>query len=175
MPRRVIKKVRYSDEFQKNYQYELVEPEGKNFDPEFTPDLTPKQMLKTGIFGGSYFVGVKNGKPKDLPASWFVGVKLSEEGDKKLNCFGVLASQSLAEWKRKRWIVQQDPHGWFQWYCRYYLGRRTPEEDTRQIKRWKAFRRHASQVKKNCKSKDLDCRPRQRQALLHWGYDSREI
>ena len=167
----------YTDNLQKAYRYTITEPVGKKFDPSFTPELTPKEMLKLGVFGGAYFVGTKNGIPKDLPASWFHGVKLSPTGkkDTSFNFFGVSASQTLSVWKKKGWIHPDDPHGWFQWYCRYYLGRRNEQEDARQIRRWRAFCRHQAQVKKNCKKKDYSCRPRQRQALLHWAYDSRNI
>ncbi|MFA5999797.1 MAG: hypothetical protein WC783_02325, partial [Candidatus Paceibacterota bacterium] len=83
-------------------------------------------------------------------------------------------SQPLSVWKAKGWIRPQDPRGWFEWYCRYYLGRRT-KDDERQIKRWLAMRRHIMQIKNNCRAGDEHCRPRQRQALLHWAYDSRKF
>ena len=166
------KKIVVNDKMQKNYIYFLTEPTGKNFDPEFKPQLTPKQMLALGIFGGKYL----NDCQKEFPASWFAKAKLSPKNKNiKLNYFQVDASQPLKEWQRKGWINPQDPRGWFQWYCRYYLGRRTPTEDARQIKRWKMIRRHIAQIKNNCFQGDLDCRPRQRQALLHWAYDSRKI
>lgn len=173
----MMKQVVYSDKFQKKYIYTLTEPVGKNFDPEFKPDLTPKDMLKLGVFGGAYFIGVDGLVPADLPKSWFKGVKLSGDEKKKaeLNYYDINASQPLSVWKKKDWIHPADPHGWFQWYCRYYLGRRIPEEDQRQIKRWKAIKRHVSQIKRNCKKGDKTCRPRQRQAILHWAYDPRKI
>lgn len=172
-----MKIIKYSDNFQKNYKYQLSQPVGRNFHPEFRPELKPQEMLKLGVFGGAYFIGAKGLIPKDLPTSWFKGVKLSNTGEKlsELNYFGVRASLPLEEWQKKGWIYKDDPHGWFQWYCRYYLGRRIPGEDERQIKRWKAFARHAGAVKKNCRSRDTTCRRKQRQALLHWAYDSREM
>ena len=157
---------------QKGYSYKLTEPIGKNFDIEFKPDLTPKEMLELGVFGGHYM----SDKPKEYPKDWFKNAKLnSEKRDKKLNYYGVNASQSLAIWQAKGWIYKDDPRGWFEWYCRYYMGRRIPDEDRRQIKRWKAMRRHIMQVRNNCRAGDVHCRPVQRQALLHWAYDSRKF
>lgn len=138
---------------------------------EFKPELTPKQMLELGVFGGDYFHGQHDEYPKD----WFENARLSDSGpDPSLNFFEVSASQPLKVWVEKGWINPQDPLGWFQWYCRYYMGRRTDDDD-RQIKRWKAIRRHIGQIKKSCAPGDLTCRRRQRQALLHWAYDSRKI
>ena len=163
--------VHVSDKMQKDYTYQLTEPMGKNFDRDFEPELTPKEMLALGVFGGKYM----NDCQDEFPRSWFTKAKLSaNEKDIGLNYYGVDASQPLSEWRRKGWIHPQDPRGWFQWYCRYYLGRRT-DDDSRQIKRWKAFRRHASAVKKNCERYDFSCRKKQRQALLHWAYDPRNI
>ncbi len=141
-------------------------------DSNFKPDLTPKEMLELGVFGGLYF----SDKPKEFPKSWFIKAKLSPDGKrhKELNFFVVNASQPLSVWKTKGWINPQDPRGWFQWYCRYYMGRRTID-DERQIKRWKAMRRHIAQIKNNCRTGDIFCRSRQRQALLHWAYDSRKM
>lgn len=157
---------------QKGYKYELSEPSGRNFDPEFTPDLTPKEMLTLGVFGGHYMTDCT----KEFPKSWFARAKFSKHHDDTLNYFQQHASQSIGVWREKGWINEQhDPRGWFQWYCRYYRGRRLPEEDARQIKRWKAIKRHIAQVKKNCKKGDLSCRPKQRQVLLHWAYDARNI
>lgn len=168
-PRKVVV---VNDKMQSGYRYELIEPMGKNFDPDFTPELTPKEMLELGVFGGKYMTDCVGEFPKD----WFAHAKLSpDRADPSLNCFGVAASQPLSVWRRKGWIHPDDPRGWFQWYCRYYMGRRMPEEDARQIRRWKAIRRHVAQIKKHCMPGALSCRRRQRQALLHWAYESRRI
>lgn len=161
-----------NDRMQRNYRYQRVKSAGRSFDPEFQPDLTPAEMLRLGVFGGKYMTDCRD----EFPASWFEGAKLAVGGkDPSLNFFGVDASQPLSEWRRKGWIYSDDPRGWFQWYCRYYSGRRLPEEDARQIGRWKAMKRHVRQVQRNCEPCDLSCRKRQRQALLHWGYDSRRL
>jgi len=166
------KKVVVNDKMQTNYTYYLTQPIGKNFNSEFKPELTPKEMLKLGVFGGKYMTDCGDEFPKD----WYKDAKLSPEfKNPDLNYFKIDASMPLSHWIKKGWIYHEDPRGWFQWYCRYYMGRRLPEEDLRQIKRWKAFKRHVGAIKKNCKPKDLDCRVKQRQALLHWAYDSRKI
>lgn len=171
------KHITYSDNWQKNYRYYRTEPVGKNFDPTFKPQLTPPEMLRLGIFGGAYFDGVDGLVPSDVPKAWFKGVALSPTGKKipALNFFKLNASQPLKVWQQKGWIYKDDPHGWFQWYCRYYLGRRIPGEDDRQIKRWRAIKRHIMQVVRNCTPGDLYCRRKQRQAILHWAYDSRKM
>lgn len=169
------RQVLVNDRMQSGYRYAISAPTGRNFRSDFRPELTPKQMLALGVFGGRYLRDCR----EEFPASWFRGAKLFPEGrpghDRHLNFFGVDASQSLAVWRSKGWIHPDDPRGWFQWYCRYYQGRRSPQEDERQIKRWKAIGRHIFQLKKNCRRGDLSCRPRQRQALLHWAYDSRKL
>ncbi len=160
------------DRMQNGYTYFLTEPIGKNFDPEFKPKLTPKQLLKLGIFGGKYMTDCQNEFPKD----WFTKAKLSPiNRNPLLNYFKVDASLPLKYWQEKGWIYEDDPRGWFQWYCRYYMGRRLPKEDKRQIKRWKAMKRHIGGIKKGCERGNLQCRRKQRQALLHWAYDSRKI
>ncbi len=172
MSRRIPKTIIVNDKMQTGYRYQLVESVGKNFDPEFKPSLTPQLMLELGVFGGRYMTDCG----KEFPKAWFTKAKLSEKHDKNLNFFRKDASQSLAIWRMKGWINEQhDPRGWFQWYCRYYLGRRIPKEDQRQIRRWKAMRRHIMQIKKNCRVGDWICHARQRQALLHWAYDSRSF
>jgi len=165
------RKVVVNDRMQQGYVYYLTQPTGRNFAPEFRPDLTPKQMLALGVFGGKYMTDCRN----EFPASWFVRARLcNARHDARLNLFGVNASQSLAVWRRNGWIRPQDPRGWFQWYCRYYMGRRS-SDDVRQIRRWRAVARHVAAIRKNCDERDLDCRRRQRQAVLHWAYDSRRI
>ena len=156
---------------QSGYEYCLTEPSGSNFDPGFKPELTPSQMLNMGVFGGKYMTDCGT----EFPAEWFDDAKLSSSHAKhSLNFFAVKASKPLSYWIEKGWIWQKDPRGWFQWYCRYYQGRRC-EDDPRQIRRWKAMTRHIAQIRTNCMKGDLLCRPRQRQALLHWAYDSRLI
>jgi hypothetical protein len=166
-PTRVI----VNDRMQTGYVYERTEPAGRNFAADFTPELTPKQMLALGVFGGKYMTDCR----REFPADWFARAMLCpERHDPRLNYFGVNASQTLAVWRRHDWLRPQDPRGWFQWYCRYYSGRRGPD-DGRQIRRWRAIARHAAAIRKNCEPRDLECRRRQRQALLHWAYDSRKI
>lgn len=156
---------------QRGYTYVLTEPAGQNFAPAFRPQLTPQEMLAMGVFGGKYMTDCAG----EFPASWFATARLCpERHDAELNYFGVNASQPLQLWRAKGWIHPDDPRGWFQWYCRYFMGRRG-EDDARQIKRWLAVRRHIAQIKKHCAPRDLSCRRRQRQALLHWAYDSREF
>ena len=164
-------KIVVNDLMQNNYVYVLVAPMGRNVDPAFNPALTPKQLLEMGVFGGKYMTDCK----VEFPEDWFAKAKLCHERhDPELNYFGVNASQPLSYWREKGWIYHEDPRGWFQWYCRYYMGRRCPD-DEHQIKRWQAMRRHIVQIKKNCARRDLSCRKKQRQALLHWAYDSRKL
>lgn len=145
----------------------------KNFDERFKPDLTPVEMLKLGVFGGFYFIV----KTKDIPDKIMKLANTSKIGkkDPKLNYFKVSASQPLKVWQEKGWINKADPNGWFEWYTKYFYGRRLAKEDDRQIKRWLAIRRHIGGLVHNCKIGDIFCRPRQRQAILHWAYDSRKI
>lgn len=165
-----MRRVVVKDKMQRGYVYYCTAPRGRHFAKEFAPELTPKQMLELGIFGGKYMTDCR----EEFPASWFARAKLcTQRHDPRLNYFGVNASQPLNEWRRKGWIHPQDPRGWFQWYCRYYMGR--SDDDARQIARWKAIRRHVAALRKNCAAGDLRCRPKQRQALLHWAYDSRTM
>ena len=133
----------------------------------FKPQLTPKKMLELGVFGGAYF-GLNI---KEYPKSWFINAKISKNFDVNLNRFKVKSGLSRKEWQEKGWIFKEDPLGWFQWYCRYSCGRRIAHIDEIQIKRWKNFIRHVIAVKKNCEPIDLNCRRRQRQAILQWAYN----
>jgi hypothetical protein len=156
---------------QQGYTYDRIEPPGRNFDPAFIPQLTPKEMLELGVFGGKYMTDCRD----EFPSTWFTRARLCpDRHDPRLNYFGVNASQSLGTWWRNGWIHPQDPRGGFQWYCRYYMGRRTAD-DARQIRRWRAIARHVAQITANCEPGDLTCRRRQRQAVLHWAYDSRTL
>ena len=161
-----------NDRMQRGYRYVCTAPVGRDFDPAFEPELTPSQMLELGVFCGKYMTDTRD----EFPRSWFIRAKLSpDRRDCSLNFFGVDASLPLSAWREKGWLHPDDPRGWFQWYCRYFMGRRLPGEDQRQVKRWKAMRRHVRQIERNCEPGDLFCRRRQRQALLHWAYDSRKI
>lgn len=160
------------DLMQHDYRYELTAPAGRDFHPGFEPEVTPAEMLRLGVFGGKYLTDCRD----EFPDEWYTDAKLCHERHMpELNYFGVNASLPLSEWRRRGWIYAEDPRGWFQWYCRYWMGRRLPGEDERQIARWRAFRRHAAQVRRNCPPGSEDCRPKQRQALLNWAYDSRKL
>lgn len=146
--------------------YVLTEPVGQNFHPDFKPFFTPQQMLALGVFEGKYL----NDCVGEYPKEFFTTARVSLSGPlESCNYFGIKSRQPTSVWVMQGWMNSQDPRGWFEWYCRYYLGRRT-EDDIRQIKRWKAFARHAGQIKKNCPG-ILSQRKRQRQALLQWSYD----
>ncbi len=165
--------VTVNEQYQQGYEYRLDEPPGEHFADDFRPDLTPKQMLQLGIFGGDYF----KERPDEFPPDWFENIELSggAGADAARNYFNVMASQPLKEWQRRGWIYEEDPLGWFLWYCRYWQGRRIPEEDARQIRRWKQMNRHVAQLHMACVPGDTTCQPRRRQAILHWAYDSRRL
>jgi hypothetical protein len=157
----------------------------------FKPNMTPKKMIQSGIFGGTYFrpiyseVTKKNYKNawKEFPKSWFSGLTKDEIESsicrKELNKYKVKSGSSLKYWEQRNWIQSIDPYGWFQWYCRFYKGRRS-YDDERQIKRWKNFagengRWKINLVNKIKKSKkkwnDYSVSPVIRQGLLQWGYE----
>lgn len=160
-----------NDLMQSGYQYVLTEPMGLNFSSDFKPELSPKEMLEMGVFGGKYMTDCR----AEFPTDWFTKAKLCHDfHNPLLNYFGINASKSLRYWIDMGWIYPDDPRGWFQWYCRYYMGRRLPNDEI-QIKRWRQMKRHIAQVKKNCPPQNWECRRKQRQALLHWAYDSRKF
>lgn len=161
-----------NDRMQQGYRYRRTAPMGGDFAPAFEPELSPAQMLALGVFCGKYMTDCR----AEFPAEWYAQAKLARgEPDCSLNYYGVRAGAPLREWQAKGWIHPDDPRGWFQWYCRYYSGRRLGPEDERQIGRWRAFPRHAAQVRRACEPGNPFCRPRQRQALLQWAYDSRHL
>jgi len=165
-PKRIV----VNDLMQQAFEYLLVESQGSGFDPRFSPELTPEEMLHLGVFGGKYLTDCRD----EFPDSWYESARLcAERHVPDLNFFGVNSGLPLSEWRRRGWIHEEDPRGWFQWYCRYWMGRRLPDEDKWQIGRWQAMRRHAAQVRRHCLPGDDTCRPKQRQALLNWAYDSR--
>lgn len=177
------KKIRVSDIMQKGYSYDITSSCGRGFDKEFKPELTPRQMLEMGVFEGKYLNDCK----KEFPKSWFTRKALEHmniNADVSLNFFKVKSRQSLQEWQRKGWIYGKDVRGWFQWYCRYYYGRRDEEIDKIQIKRWKNYQhRHKGSIRAKCKrkghkldkngycSKYMECSPKERQGLLQWAYN----
>lgn len=159
--------IRVNDRMQSGYTYKITAPAGEDFSQDFKPYFTPKEMLEYGVFEGKYC----NDCRAELPQEWFKAAKISLVADSHLNYFRIKSRQSLQVWQEKGWIYGPDPRGWFQWYCRYYLGRRLAQVDEKQIKRWRSFARHAAQIKGNCEPMNFDCRPRQRQALLQWSYN----
>ena len=159
--------VTVNDRMQRGYRYEITACPGEDTEVGFAPCFAPKKMLELGVFEGKYMNDCRD----EFPDDWFEHAKISDIADPSLNYFGIKSRQSLQVWQQKGWIIGPDPRGWFQWYCRYWLGRRIPEVDKAQIKRWKQFARHAGQIRANCQPGDLSCRPRQRQALLQWSYD----
>ncbi|MDP3179165.1 MAG: hypothetical protein Q8M76_14755 [Spirochaetaceae bacterium] len=162
---------RADDLMQSGYVYLRTEEPGKAFHRGFAPELRPDELLALGVFGGKYMTDCS----AEFPEHWYERAKLCHEAHRpELNYFLVNASKPLSYWRAKLWIRPEDPRGWFQWYCRYFMGRRGPD-DERQIARWKAMTRHIAQIRAHCQEGDLLCRSRQRQALLHWAYDSRRI
>jgi hypothetical protein len=181
------KVIKVNDKMQQ-YTYKLMYNAGTNLNnggytidgqkivyADFNPFYTPSQMLSMGVFEGKYI----NDCDHEFPKEWYTHAnkynKLSpKKADPSVNYFKIKSRLSLQEWKKRGWIPihtkDKDVRGWFQWYCRYWIGRRIPEVDIIQIKRWKSFARHFAQVKKHA-SGDINKRIRQRQALLQWSWN----
>ena len=155
----------------------------------FNPNKSPIEVIKEGAFGGIYFRDIySNVNKKWYKNSWkefFKSLNLenidpryysSNFYDVKINKYRVKFSTSLRFWENKGWINPIAPYGWFQWYCRYYLGRRS-SDDKRQIKRWKnivtRFKGILVKITKNkgAKFNDYSISPKIRQIFLHWGYE----
>ena len=178
------------NKMEKNYSYTLDVAPGTNFGEGFHPRYSPGEMLAMGVFEGKYL----NDCLTEFPAEWFLEAIRAErlrptEPTVEVNYTKADSRQPLSEWRRKGWVPgsgrpesrsilsdakrNPDERGWFQWYCRYWMGRRIPDLDAEQISRWRAFKRHAGGVKANCSPGDMSCRPRQRQALLQWSWNPR--
>lgn len=162
--------------------------------PTFLPNKTPKEILQAGAFGGTYFRPIKSSvEPnvefgdevwQEFPQDWFEGLNISTQVTSavyrpEINKYGVKCGASLQEWETSGWIRPQDPYGWFQWYCRFFQGRRT-EDDSRQVSRWLACAGPKGRWKNRlCKLvfqadtnvDDVSISPVIRQTLLHWGFE----
>ena len=133
--------------------------------PEFRPHLSPREMLIAGVFEGRYLNSCRD----EYPEEWFIGARLSDVPDPRLNKFGLKSRTTKSWWHERNLIDPQDPRGWFEWYCRFWMGRRSTD-DARQIRRWRGMVRHSAQVEKNGRG-DVLHRRRQRQTLLQWSYN----
>ena len=178
----------------RGYEYTLAANPGEDFDPRFKPALTPAEMLFMGVFEGKYL----NDCTDEFPQEWFLlagaaGRLSPAKRDVGVNYFGVDSRQPLSVWRKNGWAPvgrgggggkdskgrdiladregNPDERGWFQWYCRYWLGRRIPDLDDVQIGRWRSFTRHVGAIKHGCSPRALSCRVRERQALLQWAYN----
>ena len=172
-----FERVEVSNTMQKNYVYFRTKPEWEFDDyPDFTPDLTPKEVLEYWAFSWKYFWDIPGTDeyPEDFEkvvenaSAW-----VDEWEDNSMNYFKIKAGQDLEDWEEKGWIRDQDPRGWFEWYTRFYFGRRSPD-DERQIQRWKNITRFLTQVQNVCDVWDHDCKTKLRQLLLQWSYDTVE-
>lgn len=164
--------------------------------PDFRPNLTPDEVLGAGAFGGGYFRSIYSrtcGRSfgakvhEELPPSWFKDLDVSKYVTSavytvQVNRYAVNSGNSLDFWENKGWMRKQDPYGWFQWYCRFFLGRRT-EDDARQVARWTAaigpkgrWRSYlvGQCVRANKRWDDPTASPVTRQTLLHWGFRLRK-
>ena len=172
---------------------------------DFRPNLTPAEVLNLGSFGGTYFrkiyssITEKNYTASEAiaeyPSSWFENMSekdiktkvTSSTYNKSINTYDIKCGQSLDAWESSGWITEADPYGWFQWYCRFYLGRRC-SDDERQIARGKGVFSNKGRWRNNLINKvinqgiinknwsvkecivDKTISPTIRQLLQHWGY-----
>lgn len=143
----------------------------KTWANNFAPSYTPMEMLDQGVFEGIYTSAIS-----DIPAKYKQHKKVLERGsdpDIQINKFKIKSRLSLKEWEKKGWTTKHSPLGWWEWYIKYFEGRRIEDEDKWQIGRWRSFvARHQGQITASCKLDDLDCHAKQRQGLLQWGWDS---
>lgn len=160
--------------------------------PDFRPNLTPREIFKLGSFGGTYWRPIyssitkkhyKN-KHKNYPKSWWKNIPENHlsrswnDYDKSINKYNVKVGTTLEFWQQKKWITKNHPYGWIQWYCDFYNGKRS-EDDEWQISRWlktagpnSRFRRQLINMlkKKRTKYNDFTVSPKIRQTLQHWAY-----
>ena len=155
--------VKSHDPLQPGYKYrvDMSLPYHSTFDPDFSPD----ELLQMGIFGGGYFEGYD----RFLDEFPHLPHERRDKADPRTNYFGVHASLSRKKWIENGWMHDDDPRGWFHWFCRYDMGRRHAD-DERQIKRWVAFK--TRKLREIGGSTDLNDSVRTRQGLLHWGIAS---
>ena len=180
------------------YQQQPVRLENGNFMftdyADFLPNLSPKEIMNAGSFGGTYFRNITstvtghsyNGREiimKHFPEDWIQNLDIdiflcASEYDKMKNLYKVKCGSSLEDWETSGWISSIDPYGWFQWFCFFFLGRRS-SDDERQIKRWirgygpngRWRLRLCNLIQKSGKNfDDVTVSPVIRQVLLHWAY-----
>lgn len=164
--------------------------------PDFKPNLTPDEVLRMGSFGGVYLKPMTSSVTKksygdkiyeEYPISWVEGIDpekmlTNDKYDPSLNFYGVKSGSQLGfsrhDWEKEGLIKAQDPHGWFQWYARFFMGRRT-KDDERQIGQWKEMAGEDSPLRKELVQAilkagknwdDKSVKPDLRQELQHWGY-----
>jgi hypothetical protein len=106
------------------------------------------KVIRAGSFGGTYFRPIHSSVTgrsytdeawKELPQEWLKGLNIkkvvaSPTYDINVNKYHEKCGQDLEAWESSGWITEVDPYGWFQWYCRFYQGRRC-SDDARQIGR----------------------------------------
>ena len=160
--------------------------------PEFRPNLSPKEIFEYGSFGGTYWRPIKSsitGKKYEnvhlkYPKSWWINVPKEhlilpwDKYDKSINKYNVKVGTTLEFWEEKDWISPKHPYGWVHWYCDFFMGLRS-DDDQWQISRWvktagpnSRFRKALINEinRKNSVYNDFTISPKRRQTLQHWGY-----